>query len=308
MKLSCDLWVVRMATPLFNIFVPKIPLADINREIERALVTELDYRQEAEFTRMIHANLNDLPGITVPRVVEKYTTEHVICTTFFDGFKVTDHAALERLEIQPLEVVKRIIEAYCQMFFVDGVFQSDPHPGNLLVNRGPEGEVEVCILDFGQVKVLPRGFQRKIVMASVAYMGRDVDGFCRSVVDMGVLSAKDIEHAKPLIREFFDEMFEMTPNELKQLDAQVMQAKIQGVIGQIEGVAIPQDIVLYGRAFGLLAGVIAALDSDINGVVVAKPTIMKALMRPENFGPLPEEEEEEVEVPAEVAVAQAATA
>ncbi|MBC7172726.1 MAG: hypothetical protein H5U40_09880, partial [Polyangiaceae bacterium] len=42
----------------------------------------------------------------------------------------------------------------------------------------------------------------------------------------------------------------------------------------------PQDIVLYGRMFGLLAGVITALDDSVNGLVLAKPIIMECLMRP----------------------------
>ena len=64
------------------------------------------------------------------------------------------------------------------------------------------------------------------------------------------------------------------------------------VVDRIDGVTIPQDIVLYGRAFGLLAGVIAALDPEVNGIIVAKPMIMQALMRPENFAPLPAAEPE----------------
>ena len=35
---------------------------------------------------------------------------------------------------------------------------------------------------------------------------------------------------------------------------------------------------------------IAGLDSHVNGILVAKPMIMEALMRPENFAPLEEDE------------------
>ncbi|HJL03609.1 MAG TPA: AarF/UbiB family protein [Polyangiaceae bacterium LLY-WYZ-15_(1-7)] len=289
MKLSCDLFVFRCAVPLFNVFVPKIRLRTIYEEVKKALTTELDYRQEAEYTRLVGENLGEVPHIVVPRVVEEFTTEHVICTTYFEGFKITDAAKREAAGIETLDLIQKLIRAYAHQFFVDGVFQSDPHPGNLLVRGGEEG-AEVCILDFGQVKVLPRGFQRKLVHASVAFMGRDVDGFIRAVSKMGVLSERDVEIARPIIQEFFDEMYEMTPTDLKDIDIEDMKEKIQSVIDRIEGIHIPQDIVLYGRAISLLSGVIAGLDSHVNGILVAKPMIMEALMRPENFAPLEEDE------------------
>ena len=54
---------------------------------------------------------------------------------------------------------------------------------------------------------------------------------------------------------------------------------MQGVVGRIENVTIPQDIILYGRMFGLLAGVFTALDDKINGLVLAQPIIMECLMK-----------------------------
>lgn len=281
MKLGCDLFVLRCAVPLFNIFVPKVPLRNIYDEVRKALETELDYRKEAEHTRIIGENMKNVPHVTVPAVVEGYTTEHVICTTYFDGWKITDKERLAAEGFPVLDVMQKMIRAYANMFFVDGVFQSDPHPGNLLVRRGEDGTAELCILDFGQVKILPRGFQQKLIMASVAFMGRDVDNFAKAVAGLGVLSEKDIEHAKPILREFFEDMFEMSPQDLKELDVEALREKIEDILAKIEGVHIPQDLVLYGRAFSLLAGVCAALDPTVNGIVVAKPMIMEALMRPE---------------------------
>ncbi len=281
MKLGCDLFVLRCAVPLFNIFVPKIPLRHIYAEVRKALETELDYRKEAEHTRIIGENMKKVPHVTVPEVVDGYTTEHVICTTYFDGWKLTDKERLAAEGFPILDVMQKLMRAYAHMFFVDGVFQSDPHPGNLLARRGADDTAEICVLDFGQVKILPRGFQKKLVTTTVAFMGRDVDGFAQGVAGLGMLSESDLEHAKPVLRKFFDEMFEMSPQELKALDADMLREKIQDLLAKIEGVHIPQDLVLYGRAFSMLAGVCAALDPTVNGLVVARPMIMEALMRPE---------------------------
>ncbi len=277
-QLAVDLGLMRRVVPAFNIFVPNIGLEVIAEEMSKALTAELDYEQEARFTQRIHDNLSGLPNVTIPRVLPEYTTRNIICTTWFEGHKITDRAKVDELGVDIHELMRRIVHAFTHMVFVDGVFQSDPHPGNILF-RGSAENAEVCVLDFGQVKELPAAFQDKRLTASVAYMVRDVDGFMRAVVDMGVMSESDMGHAKPLIVEFFDKYFEMSPSDAKQLDFDKIKADVQGVVGKIENVTIPQDIILYGRMFGLLAGVFTALDDKINGLVLAQPIIMECLMK-----------------------------
>jgi ubiquinone biosynthesis protein len=278
-QLAIDLGLFRRAVPFFNIFVPKVKLAVIVREMSRALTAELDYESEARFTQRIHENLRDLPGVIVPRVLFEHSTRNVICTTWFEGHKITDKTKLADLGVDVHELIRKIIHAFTHMVFVDGLFQSDPHPGNLLF-RVMDGEPELCVLDFGQVKELPVDFKDKMLRTSMAYMVRDVDGFGRGLLDMGVLSEKDVQTARPIFEEFFARYFEMSPAEAKTLDFDKIRDDLKGVADQIEGMTIPQDIILYGRMFGLLAGVITALDDRVNGLVLAKPIIMDCLMRP----------------------------
>lgn len=278
LKLSIDLAIVRFAVPLFNVFVPKVKLGVIYEEVKRALETELDYRQEAEYTRMIGANMRDVEGIVIPAVVDDYTTESVICTEFFEGYKVTDPEAIERLEIDIHEVMTKVIAAYTKMIFMDGVFQSDPHPGNILFNK-KDGQLVLCILDFGQVKVLPRDFQAKMVKTSFAYLVRDVDGFLAGLVDLGFISTEDAEKAKPIAGEFFERYYDLSPDELKKVDFNQVAADAKETLDQIEGIHIPTDVVLYGRTLGMLNGLCTTLDSSVNGLILAKPFIMDALMK-----------------------------
>ncbi len=283
-QLAIDLALFRRAVPFFNVFVRKVRLDVIVNEMSRALTTELDYEQEARFTQRIHENLRDIPGVVIPRVLFEHTTRNVICTTWFEGHKVTDKARLSDAAVDVHELIRKIIHAFTHMVFVDGLFQSDPHPGNLLFHV-KDGEPEVCVLDFGQVKELPRDFQAKMLRTSMAYMVRDVDGFSRGVVDLGVLSEKDVQTARPILEEFFAHYFEMSPAEVKTLDFNKIRDDVKGIVSRIEGLTIPQDIILYGRMFGLLAGVITALDDRVNGLVLAKPIIMECLLRPQPMSP-----------------------
>ncbi len=289
-RLACDLWVGRRAAPFFAIFAPvKVNLGLILDEVQRSLTEELDYRKEAEFGTRIRENLVGIEDLVVPEVLPEHSSRSVLCSAWFDGFKVTDEAKREAAGLGVEPIILKMMEAYTQMFFIDGVFQSDPHPGNLMVRAGEGGQPVVCILDFGQSKALPKGFQRKLIHAAIAFMGRDVDGFSRAVVAMDIARAEDVEAGRPLLKTFFDDVFDLSPQELKEMDAEDLKRMAQELAGTIEGVHIPTDLILYGRAFMLLAGVVTQLDDHVNGFILARPLIMKALMRPENFAPLPEE-------------------
>src|SRR5690606_7769237 len=87
-KLEVDMTLFGIAVPLFNIFVPKVDLKVIYREMRMALETELDYRQEAAYTRTIHENfkhfsptINNQAGagdVVIPEVLDEYSTDSVI--------------------------------------------------------------------------------------------------------------------------------------------------------------------------------------------------------------------------------------
>ena len=45
------------------------------------------------------------------------------------------------------------------MIFVKGFVHADPHPGNLLVQRGPRGRTRLVLLDHGLYRDLPADFR-----------------------------------------------------------------------------------------------------------------------------------------------------
>ncbi len=275
MKLDVDMALFGIAVPMFNVFVPKVKLKVIYTEMQQALKTELDYHQEAEYTRTIHENLKGMDQTFVPEVFDDLSTDSVIATSFFEGYKITDKETIANLGLDPLELLTLVINAWCKMMYVDGVFQSDPHPGNILFSVDADGKPTVCILDFGQVKIMPQDFHVKLLQSVVAFISREPEQVKDSMVLMGLVSQEDGDKMMPMIREFFEKYYHLTPVEAKQLDFDKIKDDVRGLIKQLDGVTIPQDMVLYGRTFGLLAGLCTAMDENINGFELAKPLIMK---------------------------------
>ena len=77
----------------------------------------------------------------IPEPTEGMVSQRVMVMNYIDGFKVTDMKKLKRYEIDRLALVRRIAQAYAQQIYVDGFFNGDPHPGNLMVQVGHDGKV-----------------------------------------------------------------------------------------------------------------------------------------------------------------------
>ena len=111
----------------------RVDLVGIIKQLERALVDELDYRIEARNAAAFRKSLADFPRILVPQVIEAYTTACVLTTERVRGIKVSDISPLVRIEHDFAPVAADLTRAYLKQITLDGHFHADPHPGNVFV-------------------------------------------------------------------------------------------------------------------------------------------------------------------------------
>jgi predicted unusual protein kinase regulating ubiquinone biosynthesis (AarF/ABC1/UbiB family) len=273
LKLSIDLFLFGIAVRLFNVFLPKIELFPIYGEMKRALSTELDYEQEARFTRIVYRNFSKNDRVFIPRVIDELTTRDVICTTFFEGKKIIDPELLAGVDREKL--LELVLSTWIQMMYVDGVFQSDPHPGNLLV-RIEDGAPLLCVVDFGQVKILSQDFHQKLVASVMAFSLGNVEMFVSSLSALGLFPESESDRVRPILEEVMERIRGAAP--LGQLDFGKLRTEVKDALDRIEGIAVPQEIVLYGRTFALLAGLTRAIAPEVNALEIARPLITRALL------------------------------
>jgi ubiquinone biosynthesis protein len=277
-KLVVDLWLFGIAVRMFNVFLPNISLTPVLRESRRALSTELDYEQEAAFTREVWGNFVDVEGTTIPRVVDALTTRDVICTTFFEGKKIIHPSVLERPAAVREALLRRLLETWIQMMYVDGVFQSDPHPGNLLVRFEDDDTPHLCVVDFGQVKILTPEFHQKLVAAIMAFAMNNDGMFIDALVNLGVFPDSDKDRLGPLITDILERIRTLNPAENPTVVFTDVRDEVRRAISEVQGIVIPQELVLYGRTIGLLAGVTRQLAPEVNALAIAQPMLAQALL------------------------------
>ena len=110
-----------------------------------------------------------------------------------EGHSLKDAQQLKSLGIDCALLVARVCEAWAVQMFADGVFNCDPHPGNLLVHADPTlGPVPV-LLDFGLCKRLSLEHKLAFCRMVVALSHLDADGLVGSLETLGLQFPPDIE-------------------------------------------------------------------------------------------------------------------
>ena len=133
----------------------------------------------------MRANLaGPFPLVVVPAPHGDLCRKHVLVMEFCEGFKVTDTVQLDKHGVDREALMQRICQAYAHQVYINGKFNADPHPGNILVQvKG--GVATPVLLDFGMVKVLDdakrHAFARLVFSAATI----DFGGLLRSFDEMG---------------------------------------------------------------------------------------------------------------------------
>lgn len=276
-KLAIDFSVLGFFLPLFSVFVPQLNLRPIFEEVRRALSTELDYEQEATFTELVHQNLSGIEHVTIPEVLRDYTRRDVICTTWFEGKKIIDPILLEDPRMDRRVLLELVLQAWIKMVYVDGVFQSDPHPGNLLARL--EGtQPELCILDFGQVKILPKKFHKALTTSVMHFVTRNIDGFIEALVDIGLVPKGREEDARAISTKAIERYGSMTPEEVQGMSFEWIRDELLTELAHFRGIAVPQELVLYGRTLALLYGLTKQIDPTVDAFALARPHVLSAIL------------------------------
>ncbi|MEA2462795.1 MAG: hypothetical protein QOJ98_542 [Acidobacteriota bacterium] len=132
------------------------------------MFSELNYLQEARNADTLRNNLAQFPQIYIPEVVDDYTSPRVLTTELVRGKKVSKLTPLSLVEGNYAELAGVLTQAYLKQICVDGVWHSDPHPGNVFVREDDEGNPQLVLLDFGMVSRISQEFQDEVIKLLLA--------------------------------------------------------------------------------------------------------------------------------------------
>jgi len=282
-----DLKTIRRIMTIVSLFVPAKNLDVYYSQIKAMIEEELDFAREARNIERIMQNFTEDPTVVFPKPVPGLCTKRVMTTTFVNGFKINDTKRLDELGIDRPALAKKVVELFCQMIFVDGVYHADPHPGNVLV--GPAGEV--VLLDFGAVAELSVEMKEGIPEFLEGVIRRDTDRLIRSLKKMGFIARSSPEDVSERVVEFFHQRFQ---EEVKLESFNLKDIKLDpqrglesfmslrkmniGLRELSEAFHVPRDWVYLERTVLLLTGVCTELDPEMNPVATIRPYVERFVL------------------------------
>lgn len=157
-------------------------LPGLAEELGRTLSDELSFRAEAETLAVFRRNLSSwAPLVRVPAVMEELTTEAVLVSELVRGQPLSAERVGALSPARRRELARALAHAYFQMFFVDGLFHADPHPGNVMLTD----DGELFLLDFGMVGRIERQVADNLVRVLLNFLLMDSHGVAHAFLDIG---------------------------------------------------------------------------------------------------------------------------
>jgi aarF domain-containing kinase len=197
-----------------------------------------------------------------------------VVTEFIEGERIIGPVSAALSQEERNELAQSVTAAFGHQILVDGVFQADPHPGNLLLM--PDGRV--ALLDFGLTKELPDDIRIGFAHLVVAAGERSPLKVAEAFEMLGVRAkSSDPQDLLMLTRLFFDPRDAATRTEFNQQRNEALARS------PVE--AIPGDLVLLGRVVGLLRGVCSSLGVPLSPMAMLRPYAERALVAEKQKAP-----------------------
>lgn len=259
---------------------PDFDLMPIVDELGRLVPHELDFLEEAGNAERIAAIFSERQDVRIPAVHREWTTRRVLVMEFVEGLKITEREALAARGIDLDDVMRTLVDAWCQQVLVHGFFQADPHPGNLLVEPHGSGGGRLVLLDFGLAKALPDGFRSDVLALLFAVLRREPDEMAEALHTLGFATRDGSrESLAALARaglEILRELAEsgsLGPERMEQVGAELAEQVRRNPL-----VRVPSHVVLLLRTLGLLSGVARSLRSRVDPLSIVFPYVVGSAM------------------------------
>uniref|UniRef100_A0A8C9R946 AarF domain containing kinase 5 n=1 Tax=Scleropages formosus TaxID=113540 RepID=A0A8C9R946_SCLFO len=157
------------------------------KDLKGTLAQELDFENEARNSERCARDLKHFKFIVVPKVFWRETSKRVLTAEFCEGCKINNIEEIKRQGLSFKDVADKLIRAFAEQIFYTGFIHADPHPGNVLVRRGPDKKAELVLLDHGLYEFLSKSDRVALCKLWRSVILRDEAGMKLHASALGVI-------------------------------------------------------------------------------------------------------------------------
>lgn len=247
-----------------------VGISSIVGEFERALLRELDFREELTNLLRMRSLLDPDLSVGVPRPYPELSSKTVLTMEFFPGRAVR---SLEPDSELARHTVEQLVRAMCKQVFVDGFFHGDPHAGNILVNA----EGTLCMLDLGLVGVLTPEQRSDVVALLVATFANDSSAIARILLRMGTPTQRvNLLELRAEVERIRGKYLESRG--VNELDSAGFVQEFADAAQKFR-IKLASEYAILIKSVATLEGIIRQLHGDADIVAIARPYIQQTLVR-----------------------------
>eukprot|EP00984_Skeletonema_dohrnii_P026132 scaffold15425_cov141-Skeletonema_dohrnii-CCMP3373.AAC.5 len=124
------------------------------------------------------------------RAVNAYAALYNYSVGLLPGTKRKEYQGKSSLPINHAKLIDDLLHIHGHQVLVDGVFNGDPHPGNILLLGVEEGKPQLGLIDYGQVKTISKEERLVFCRLILALADDDKDGVVKALKEAGYKSQK----------------------------------------------------------------------------------------------------------------------
>ena len=249
------------------------------------LARETDLANEARCIQRMAQNFAGDPDVLFPKIYPEWSSSTVMTMSFMDGVKVTKKDALAELALDTYEVAGKLVKVFYKQLFVDRFFHADPHPGNFFVQRGPDGQVRIVVLDLGSATALRDNLADGMFDILSGLMTRKDDLVVRGIDTMGFMAeGGDRALLERTVRRYFEKLLSINITDFGKIDPAVAQQladpsmKREDLRELMKSIAYPEGWFYVERAAVIMFGLSSTLAPRLNGIHVGFPYVTQFIM------------------------------
>ncbi len=246
-------------------------------EFRQAMLTELDFHNEADNIDEFAKNHRERPYVVIPQLHRTLSCKTVITLGELVGVKLSEvlkdpgNSRWDRKQL-----AKNIIDASFHQLFTDGLFHGDPHPGNMIVLEGNR----LGLLDFGLVGRMSKQMQESIILLVLSISLRDPDTVARLLYKVGIPDQRiNLHQFRTDIHDILERYLGL---KISEVDSSSLMRDLVELALKYK-IKIPKEYAVLSKASATTEGTIRVLDPDLDVVQVALPYAKQLLF--ERYNP-----------------------